>query len=64
MSKQTIKINLEDGKIVDAYLKSENDTIPLDMDSLIDLIVKANKAEHITVIKEDGKITKWRKKVE
>ena len=61
MNKQILKINLEDGKIVDAYLKSDNDTIPIDTNCLIDFVVKANEAENITIIKEYNKITKWRK---
>ena len=61
MNKQILKINLEDGKIVDAYLKSDNDTIPIDTNSLIDFVVKANEAKNITIIKEGNKITKWRK---
>jgi hypothetical protein len=59
---EQIVINLIDGKIKEAYLKTDVSTfIPIDMNSLIDLILKANESEKITVIKENNKITKWRK---
>jgi hypothetical protein len=61
MNEQTITINLEDGKIVESYYQDGSAIIPIDTNSLIDLIIKANPAKKITVIKENGKITKWRK---
>jgi hypothetical protein len=61
MNSEQIIINLENDKIIDSFYQNENSTIPIDINTLIDFIINANETKNIVVIKENDKITKWRK---